>query len=145
MAQTLPQVTDTLPTEWRYISEGKSTIVFSYVGGVHPQLSGTVLRLRKALLRDPHEIKGIDDFSVEFHNEIISRLIPSQHLPRLVTAPVSRSWLGNLAAFHEAYRPLERRQEGQIDLTRKKAVLATDLIAGTELAVEIKVGIEPLS
>ena len=43
---TLISVTDTSPQDWKYISEGGATIVFSYTGD-NPLFNGTVLRLRK--------------------------------------------------------------------------------------------------
>ena len=42
-----PHVGDTSPHDWKYVSEGGSTIVFSYAGPPHPHFDGTALRLRK--------------------------------------------------------------------------------------------------
>ncbi|KAI0664711.1 inositol-pentakisphosphate 2-kinase [Cubamyces menziesii] len=42
-----PRIEHTSPRDWKYISEGGSTIVFSYAGPSHPQFDGTALRLRK--------------------------------------------------------------------------------------------------
>lgn len=42
-------IADTSPQDWKYISEGGSTIVFSYVGPSNTLFDGTALRLRKGL------------------------------------------------------------------------------------------------
>ncbi|KAI0372990.1 inositol-pentakisphosphate 2-kinase [Pilatotrama ljubarskyi] len=44
------RVHETSPSHWKYISEGGSTIVFSYTGPSNPSYNGTALRLRKAPL-----------------------------------------------------------------------------------------------
>jgi inositol-pentakisphosphate 2-kinase len=80
-----------------------------------------------------------DDLSVEYHSKCIERLIPPQYLPRLETVGLNRPWLEALVALHDSVRPEERREKDVIDLDRKKGVLATDLVGGNWLAVEIKV------
>jgi inositol-pentakisphosphate 2-kinase len=102
------------------------------------------LRLRKTPLlgsgngnRD--ECEEPDDPSIEFQHSIMSRLIPAEYLPRLETVLVNREWLEALAALHDSNRPLKRRSEDHIDMNKKKAVLATDLVGGAGLAIEIKV------
>jgi inositol-pentakisphosphate 2-kinase len=142
--------THTLPQHWKYVSEGGATIVFTYVGPSHSYYNGMVLRLRKSGATTEHascdqagEDQGSgeepDDPSIEFQKQCMQRLIPSDHLPRLESVHVDRDWLEALAALHEAERPIERREKDHIDLNRTKAVLATDLVGGNWLAVEIKV------
>src|SRR5258708_6482561 len=43
-----PDATKTSPSDWKYVSEGGATIVFSYAGPPHPDFAHTVLRLRKS-------------------------------------------------------------------------------------------------
>jgi inositol-pentakisphosphate 2-kinase len=70
----------------------------------------------------------------------MSRLFPPEHLPVLRTVHVNRGWLESLALLHNNERPPKRRSVDQIDVSRTKAVLATDLLGGTgALGVEIKV------
>lgn len=40
-------ISDTKVTDWKYVAEGGATIVFAYIGPLHPLFTGTVLRLRK--------------------------------------------------------------------------------------------------
>ena len=136
----------TEPTHWGYIAEGGSSIVFSYAGPPNNSFTGTVLRLRKVLNEslslDPaardatHEP---DDPSIVFQHQVIQRLIAAESLPRLESVTVNREWLQQLYDLNQAKRPLERRIKDSIDLSRTKAVLATDLVGGEGLAVEIKV------
>jgi inositol-pentakisphosphate 2-kinase len=44
-----PDATTTSPSDWKYVSEGGATIVFSYVGPPRPDFKRTVLRLRKSV------------------------------------------------------------------------------------------------
>ncbi|GLB34803.1 putative phosphorylates Ins(1,3,4,5,6)P5 at position 2 to form Ins(1,2,3,4,5,6)P6 (InsP6 or phytate) [Lyophyllum shimeji] len=140
------RVTDTLPEHWKYVSEGGATIVFSYVGPPDPHFNGTVLRLRKSTVpgvasqvngagetqRDP------DDPMIEYQQKCMERLIPVEHLPRLQSVHVDRRWLESLVTLHDTERPQDRRVKGQVDLTRTKGVLATDVVGSSRLAVEIK-------
>lgn len=171
-------VVSTSPTsDWRYVSEGGATIVFSYIGPPHHQFDGTVLRLKKTTR--PQEIshlsngnedktkakfdcsdihpeklgKGFDDpdcecepddASIQFQHKVISRLLPSSHLTRLESVNVERSWLEQLSASHNNIRPLERRKVDHVDVERTRAVLATDLVGGDWIAVEIKVCIKSI-
>jgi inositol-pentakisphosphate 2-kinase len=147
MATTsLISVTDTSPQDWKYVSEGGATIVFTYVGPSHSQYHGMVLRLRKSSAtsldqagEDREKEDEPDDPSIEFQRTCMERLLPSEHLPRLESTHVNRGWLEAVAALHDAERPHERREKDHIDLSRTKAVLATDLVGGEWLAVEIKV------
>lgn len=142
----MPDILQTRPTEWKYVSEGGATIVFSYKGSSHSDFDGTVLRLRKAPVGTGSEIKtdfvatySEDDPTIEFQAKCMQRLIPPEHLPRLETVLLSRAWLEALVDLHDHFRPLSRRQKDQVDLTKGKGVLATDLVGGNWLAVEIKV------
>ena len=46
----MAEILQTKPPNWKYVSEGGATIVFSYAGPSHPDFDGTVLRLRKSTL-----------------------------------------------------------------------------------------------
>lgn len=149
MAQNaLIDVTATDVSHWKYISEGGATIVFSYAGDPNPALDGMVLRLRK-ISRQQSATEGEtdeeepDDPSISFQRSCMERLIPIAHLPRLESVKVSRSWLETMSLLHDKDRPEGRRNQGGIDTTRKKGVIATDLVGGQLVAVEIKVSIFP--
>ncbi|OAX39358.1 hypothetical protein K503DRAFT_769548 [Rhizopogon vinicolor AM-OR11-026] len=143
-----PWVTETKPEDWAYVSEGGATIVFSYRGPHNVQFSGHVLRLRKVTLGESSDasndapldatIEELDDPMVAFQENIVSKLVPSEFLPRLVVVLLDREWLKLLVELHDGDRPAERRQTDHVDFHRKKGVLATDLIGGTPIAIEIK-------
>lgn len=140
----MADVRHTNPSNWKYVSEGRDTIVFSYAGPPHPKFDGTCLRLRKIPTSAKRYAQSDseserDDPTMEFQSKCIERLIPSQYLPRLETVVLDRSWLEALVALHDSVRPEKRRKEDGINLERKKGVLATDLVGGNWLAVEIKV------
>ena len=141
-----PSQTD--PSDWKYVSEGGATIVFSYVGPVHPVFTGTVLRIRKVPIQAEGESvipdaesneEEPDDPSIAFQNRVTSLVVPSIHLPVMESVRVERGWLAKLSSIVEQKRPEARRLKDTIDLGRKKAVIATDLVGGKGLAVEIKV------
>jgi len=137
-------ITETKPEDWTYVSEGGATIVFSYRGPHNVQFSGHVLRLRKV----PHgesnctpldtNTEQPDDTMVAFQANIISKLVPSEFLPSLVIVLLNEVWLRSLVVLRDGDRPGERRQTDQIDVRRNMGVLATDLIGGTPIAMEIK-------
>ena len=175
-----PDATTTSPSDWKYVSEGGATIVFSYVGPPRADFTQTVLRLRKSVTQPPpkpiqkpldraeewerkkddeleeawkahlllnegtalegdkEEKEEPDDPTIEFQERVTSLLIPLEHLPRLEPARVQREWLLELARLSDAQRPPERRAKDAIDFSRTKAVLATDLVGGKGMAVEIK-------
>ena len=149
---SLSSVNSTLPSHWKYVSEGGATIVFSYVGPPNEIFDGTVLRLRKVGVQTPvlekeqfgmldaGPIEEPDDASIVFQELCMERLIPPVHLPRLSSVRVDHVWLEEFARAHNQDRPLERSAVGGIDTTKNKAVLANDLVGGVGLAVEIKVG-----
>jgi len=152
--------TDTLPQDWKYVSEGGATIVFSYTGDpqANPHFNGTVLRLRKTLRSHSNTARASspnvateylnhsqvdlqddsDDAIMEFQKTIMERLIPPEYLPRLTSVHVDYTWLEGLANLRDSDRPHDRRQHDHIDFLRTKAVLATDLVGDYALAVEIK-------
>ncbi|KAK0229049.1 inositol-pentakisphosphate 2-kinase [Armillaria fumosa] len=148
MAVSISSITATLPSHWKYISEGGATIVFSYVGPPNSDFDGMVLRLRKSGVQTPvlekqtfgtvTEEEEPDDSSIVFQETCMKRLIPSVHLPKLQSVQVEKAWLEELSRAHQQDRPLQRTASGGIDTTKSKAVLATDLVGGSELAVEIK-------
>jgi inositol-pentakisphosphate 2-kinase len=94
--------------------------------------------------QDPNNGYEADDASIMFQQKVISRLLPASHLPRLKSVKVEKSWLEQLSAAHNNIRPVGRRETDHIDVTRKKAVLATDLVGGDWIAVEIKVRIKTM-
>ncbi|KAG6833670.1 hypothetical protein H0H87_002866 [Tephrocybe sp. NHM501043] len=141
----MPLITDTAPHHWKYVSEGGATIVFSYIGPPNLELDGFVLRLRKIALPTPPQAAITagaqdepDDPLIEFQQKCMERLILSEHLPHLLPVHVTRDWLESLVSVHDHERPQDRREKDQIDLARRKGVLATDLVGGDWLAVEIK-------
>ncbi|KAG8907179.1 Inositol-pentakisphosphate 2-kinase [Tulasnella sp. 403] len=167
-SRSVPDATKTSPSEWSYVSEGGATIVFSYSGKPNPDFDGTVLRLRKKEIQPPPKeifkpldiAEGVDNASSEednddetsssededepddptiaFQSRITSKLIPPQHLPRLDPVKVKGHWLKELAKLSQDKRAEARRKADAIDIRKKKAVIATDLIGGEGWAVEIK-------
>ncbi|EAU88715.1 inositol-pentakisphosphate 2-kinase [Coprinopsis cinerea okayama7 len=157
-------IRETKPTDWKYVSEGGATIVFSYTGPPNPNFDETVLRLRKALvpaLRKQKKNKKArkspwssppstpttptsdpddepDDPTIEYQTKCMSRLIPPELLPRLESVRLDRQWLEDLVELQNLNRPEVRRDKDGIDIDRRKGVLATDLVGGNWLAVEIK-------
>lgn len=125
----------TEPSHWKYVSEGGATVVFSYIGPANPHFDRSVLRLRKA----SGLAEEADDPIVDFQNRCTSRLIPPIHLPRLRSVLLKENWVQRMISFHDDFRPTERRSKGGIDAARSKGVLATDLVGGDWVAVEIKV------
>lgn len=132
---TIPAAADTQPSHWRYVSEGGATVVFSYIGPANPQFDGNVLRLRKA----SGSADEADDPIVEFQKICTSRLISPIHLPRLQSVSLEKDWMQRMIALHDGLRPAERRTKDHLDPGRSKGVLATDLVGGDWVAVEIKV------
>jgi inositol-pentakisphosphate 2-kinase len=133
-------LSQTPPSEWKYISEGAATVVFSYNGPHHPILSGRVLRLRKAP-REGHDPRhsASDDNLVAFQRSVVSRLLDPSYLPDLQIIPLQADWVEALSINHESFRPQERRSTSVIDCSRQTGVLAPDLIGGLSCAVEVKV------
>ncbi|TCD63299.1 Inositol-pentakisphosphate 2-kinase [Steccherinum ochraceum] len=135
-------ITATSSSDWKYISEGGSSIVFSYIGSAD-EFIGTALRLRKIENKLPYTEyadgkEELDDPTILFQHRIIEKLVPSAYLPRLDSVQTDREWLELLAKQSEEKRPAERRAKDRIDAGRRKAVLATDLVGGLGWAVEIK-------
>ncbi|KAH0830723.1 inositol-pentakisphosphate 2-kinase [Lanmaoa asiatica] len=135
-------VTHSSPQDWAYLSEGGSTIVFSYTGPLHPNFTGKILRLRKISLKEAsHDrtIDGEDDPVIAFQNTVIAALVPSEFLPNLDVVLLDADWLAALEVLRNGDRPAERRAKDHIDKARQKGILATDLIGGEDiLAIEIK-------
>lgn len=140
----MSDITLTLPSHWKYVSEGGATIVFSYLGPPNPTFDGMVLRLRKTANKgtpetdEPIEDEP-DDPIIEYQTRCMERLFSRDNLPRLQSVPLARQWLQQLAETHDAERPQARTGKDHIDFSRRKGVLATDLIGGNWIAVEIKV------
>ncbi|KAH7915302.1 inositol-pentakisphosphate 2-kinase [Hygrophoropsis aurantiaca] len=136
------QIVQTQPQDWLYVSEGGATIVFAYAGPPHPEFDGKVLRLRKksTIVDATNAVKDEepDDAMVAFQRRVISRLVPSQHLPELEFVLLDPSWLNKLAELREADRPQMRRSKDRIDSGKTKGILSTDLVGREGLAVEIK-------
>ncbi|KAJ3567019.1 hypothetical protein NP233_g6638 [Leucocoprinus birnbaumii] len=139
----MDDVAQTLASDWKYVSEGGATIVFSYVGSPNPSYDGMVLRLRKAVnLGRP--VDGMvnedepDDPIIEYQKRCMERLLSRENLPLLRSVRLERTWLEQLAEKHDKERPEARSRKDQIDFTRQKGVLATDLVGGDWIAVEVK-------
>lgn len=143
MPLKMAKLASTDPAHWEYVSEGGATIVFRYTGTKHPQFDGTVLRLRKIPLipREYSLLHQMDDPSIDFQKEIVSLLIPETHLPELQFGQVNVDWLITLVKLRETDRPYERRMQDIVDVTKSKAVMATDLVGRKGLTVEIKVSL----
>ncbi|KAG1721865.1 uncharacterized protein EDB91DRAFT_229353 [Suillus paluster] len=60
-------------------------------------------------------------------------------LPGLVEVVLDEECLRSLPDLRDGDRPTERSQTSQIDVHKQKGVLATDLIGGTPIAMEIRV------
>jgi inositol-pentakisphosphate 2-kinase len=133
------------PSQWRYVSEGGATIVFAHDDLTHSEYSAKVLRLRKAPAIDSSSVVANtivdepDDPIVAFQHIIMERIIPPIHLPQLEHVQLSLPWLKELHHLQDHLRPEGRRAEGIIDFSRRKAILATNLITGNIISVEIKV------
>lgn len=119
--------------------------MFIYVGVPKPQYSGKVLRLRKFKREDSvtaieHGVeKESPDPSIIFQQVVISKLVPNEYLPLLQTVELGESWLKELEEASSLRRPAERATKDTIDTTKRKGVLATDLVGGEGWAIEIKV------
>lgn len=146
----------TSASDWRYVSEGGATIVFSYVGAANDKFSGMVLRLRKTSLSDLTDIAPsanaseddeyeaeADDPTIAFQIRITARLIPLKHLPRLLPCRVSYDLLVSLSRSSTLLRSTERTLKDAIDTRRRRAVLATDLV-GFEISQDLD-GVGPRS
>ena len=136
----------TSPAQWKYISEGGATIVFSYIGPHHAIFTGKALRLRKTSREEGpdklHPVSGDQpDFSITFQQRIISRLLDSSYLPDLQVVALQAEWVEAFSSYHESFRPRGRRSISTIDYSRRTGVLAPDLIGGSYCAVEVKVNI----
>lgn len=145
--------TTTAPEDWRYIAEGGATTVFAYAGPGPSAFDGKVLRLKKgppSLLSPPlHGELSLDladieptdeedDFAIAFQQRVTSRLVPAALLPDLGTVRVHKEWLSRLALATESSRPVDRLDKAIIDLGQSRGVLATNLVAGQGVVVEIK-------
>ncbi|KAI0094412.1 inositol-pentakisphosphate 2-kinase [Irpex rosettiformis] len=145
---TTINVSVTSPADWKYISEGGSSIVFSYAGPASPYFTGTALRLRKTstasgqvdlpVLHDTPDEEEPDDPTIVFQRRVTQRLVPEEYLPRLVSANVTEPWLSELHEIHNEHRPQARRGKDGIAVKKAKAVLADDLVGGEGFVVEIK-------
>jgi Inositol-pentakisphosphate 2-kinase len=134
------RLSETSPAEWKYISEGGATIVFSYQGPCHPILTGKVLRLSKTPREGPLCVSDDNpQLAVESQQKVISRLLSPSYLVDLQVVPLEAQWVEAFAVHHESSRPQERRSTSMINLTGRTGVLAPDLIGGLSCAVEIKV------
>lgn len=80
-----------------------------------------------------------DDPTIAFQTRVTSKLVPLCYLPRLETARMGRRWVAELARVGETARPESRRKVDGIDVARRKAVIADDLVGWEGWAVEIKV------
>ena len=135
--------------DWKYLSEGSSSIVFSYTGSSDSPLDATVLRLRKRPVRIEKADKFLgtnelmaddeDDLSITFQNSVVAELVSPEFLPKLESVSVHREWLKELSRLVEPLRPAHRTSKDRIDESRTKAVLASNAIGTEGIAIEIKV------
>jgi hypothetical protein len=102
------------------------------------------VRLRKSPLR-PHSnsteeagqnLQDSDDPIFDSQEYVNSHLVPAEFLPHLEHVEVERA---EAVAVHDEKRPAKGRAKGIIDLKRKRAVLATDLIGSKGRAIEMMV------
>ncbi|KAH9998177.1 inositol-pentakisphosphate 2-kinase [Russula compacta] len=133
-------LSQTSPSQWKYISEGGTTIVFSYHAQAHPILTGKVLRLRKTSPEGQGAPRPVSDdkLIVAFQQQVISRLLDPSYLADLQIVLLEADWVEAFSMHHESFRPQERRRTSMIDCSRCTAVLAPDLIGGLSCAVEVK-------
>ncbi|KZS90001.1 hypothetical protein SISNIDRAFT_458334 [Sistotremastrum niveocremeum HHB9708] len=133
-------LSDTVPSDWKYLNEGGRHIVFSYVGSPHVDFDNMVLRLRKINPDEQHTLASADntEFTRQFHDQIISKLVPAQYLPEMHTVQLDPEWLGALARQTEPARPAVRAAKDQINVNAKHGIVCADLVGGKEWAVEIK-------
>ncbi|TFY71861.1 hypothetical protein EVG20_g1145 [Dentipellis fragilis] len=145
-ASRAAKVSTTTPSDWKYVSEGGATAVFSYQGPPNPAFDGTALRLRKTsnhetkndIHPDDPEENEPDDPMIQFQRDVIARLMPPQFLIELRVADLERPWMEAFAAYHEPSRPPARREADSIDVTRKKGIQVEDLVGNEGWSVEIK-------
>ncbi|KZP01043.1 hypothetical protein CALVIDRAFT_464456, partial [Calocera viscosa TUFC12733] len=120
----------TPPSDWTYLAEGGASLVCAYRDH-QEQYTGKVLRLPKR--RRPAQ--GTD--ALAWQKEVIGRLLPEEVLPQLELVHLDSGWLRALVEHVEPARPTFRRADG-IDINASTGILATDLIGGETIAVEIK-------
>jgi len=139
----------TTVADWTYIAEGGDTMVLAYTGQPRADLDRTVLRLKKlrrnpTMLPDgsgPYAPEPVtdDNFTLRYQHEIIERLLPTKLLPRYGTAQVTPQWLASVNDAMENKRPAQRLIDDYISLRQSRGLLATNLIAGNGVVVELKV------
>ncbi|KAI0362474.1 hypothetical protein OH77DRAFT_57725 [Trametes cingulata] len=124
------RVDETAPTDWKYISEGGSTIVFSYTGPSHPKYDGTALRLRKAPL------PGNEDAYVQEKPIYAGEPEPEVEVPELEPDPeATAAWHKQHAELREASAAERARRYAQSREENARAVVEpadNDWYAGEE-------------
>ncbi|GAA5994595.1 hypothetical protein JCM5350_001467 [Sporobolomyces pararoseus] len=135
----LPPLSSTCPQDWRYLAEGGANLVLSLNSlDVDSPYAGKVLRLRKRN-KGGSALGGQAD--VEF-NELIIQPLLNQSLA-LERVKVEREWLQEMEKVLEdrGSRSRERKEQDEIDLESRFAVVAEDLVGGeggSIVAFEIK-------
>ncbi|KAK1215060.1 hypothetical protein PQX77_022350 [Marasmius sp. AFHP31] len=127
MSSSSSDITQTNPTtDWKYVSEGGATIVFSYVGPPNPTFDGMVLRLRKQPnvpvgVRDSDsesdgEESEDEDPSISFQRQCMSRLVPKEHLPKLQSVVVRADPVRSVSVDEVtgSYRDVEKDEEREM-------------------------------
>ena len=142
-------LTESDPTHWKYLSEGGASIVFTYTGPPNPLLDGRVLRVRKSPVPSTTEqtkdsatnelISEEEDPAIAFQHAVIEKVVSPDLLPRFQSVSVSSEWLLRLSELVEPLRPTGRRSRDCINVHRRTAVLASDLVGHEGVAIEIKV------
>ncbi len=65
----------TSPSDWKYLAEGGSTVVFTFNGEEHATFSGSVLRIRKSFQDKLASAGDEDDRAIAFQQRAISKLL----------------------------------------------------------------------
>lgn len=138
----LDDLSSTLPSSWRYTAEGGANLVLSYTGPPHALFTRKVLRLRKKKLGALSITASGRDDGDRFAEEVIAPLLGREFVLRLTRVELEREWVEKVRAMLEedGIRPVERRDEDELDEGATHAALVEDLVHGEGvLAIEIKV------
>ncbi len=126
-------ICSTLPAHWRYVNEGGATIVYciywSLRRSVHrhrppPPQSRHRRRPRSSVRPRGRARRPLCRLSTPNHFQARSPFLP----PDLTVVYLNREWLVSLRTLSQSLRPISRRLKDEIDITRSKGVIATDLV-----------------
>ncbi|KAJ2868988.1 hypothetical protein GGI22_000527 [Coemansia erecta] len=114
------------PSDWTYSGEGNANMLFSYTGG-ESEIRGWMLRLlkrsraEKDLAVDKDNAKKLQE-RVLYTTRVIGPLVGDRYILPQRQVAVTRSFLCQLSAAAEQYRP-KRRLDRQIDVDQVTAIL----------------------